>query len=129
MTGQTGNLFVIPIVPQRPDEHCQYPETGGAEAISINGQRIVGSSTIVNSGDHVLINQVPIGRSEGPPYEILAIGNQKVLNDYVSGLEADSLKNKGVKFSITSKMVTIPSYIGSNYVFEIAEPMSKYLGR
>lgn len=94
----------------------------GAEAISINDQRIVGSTAIVLSGSStILVNQVPINRSEGTPYEITAIGNQDTLVDYFSKLEAVTLKQNGITVSIARKALHIPSYKGS-YTFEQAKP-------
>ena len=85
----------------------------GAEAISINGQRVVASTSIVLSGTATkLVNQVPITRSEGIPYEILAIGNQDQLLDYFTKLEAPTLKQLGMSVSVARKMVQIPSYKG-----------------
>lgn len=90
-----------------------------AEAISLNGQRIVSSTAIVLSGSStILVNQVPINRPQGVPYEIIAIGNQEMLEDY-SKLEAASLKQGGITVSITRKIVQIPSYKGS-YTFSFA---------
>ncbi|HBV86565.1 DUF881 domain-containing protein [Desulfosporosinus sp.] len=96
----------------------------GAEAISINDQRIVGSTAIVLSGNStILVNQVPINRSEGIPYEISAIGNQETLLDYFSELEAVALKQRGMTVSIVRKALSIPSYKGS-YTFTHAESSS-----
>lgn len=86
---------------------------GGAEAISINGQRVVGSTAIVMSGSTKLVNQVPITRTEGMPYEILAIGDQDQLVDYFGKLEATGLKQSGISVSIVRKAVQIPSYKGT----------------
>ncbi|MDA8229211.1 MAG: DUF881 domain-containing protein [Desulfitobacterium hafniense] len=92
----------------------------GAEAISLNGQRIVSSTSIVLSGSStILVNQVPINKVEGVPYELLAIGNQDVLLDYVTKLEAEPLKSKGITVGITRKVVQIPSYKGG-YSFKAA---------
>lgn len=82
----------------------------GAEAVSINDQRFVAPTAIVMSGSTKLINQVPISRAEGMPYEILAIGNQDQLVDYFSKLEAIGLKQSGISVSIVRKNVEIPSY-------------------
>ncbi|HWQ71024.1 MAG TPA: DUF881 domain-containing protein [Desulfitobacteriaceae bacterium] len=93
----------------------------GAEAISLNGQRIVSSTAIVLSGSStILVNQVPISRPQGVPYEIMAIGNQDTLEDYVSKLEATSLKQNGVTVSITRKIVQLPSFKG-DYTFNFAK--------
>lgn len=85
----------------------------GAEAISINGQRVVGSTSIVLSGTSTkLVNQVPITRTDGVPYEILASGNQDQLLDYFTSLEAPALKQYGMSVSVTRKTVQIPSFKG-----------------
>lgn len=94
----------------------------GAEVISINGQRIAGNTAIVLSGTStILVNQVPINRVSGIPYEINAIGNQDTLVDYISNLEAAPLKQNGVTVSVTRKIVQIPSFKGS-YSFRVAIP-------
>jgi uncharacterized protein YlxW (UPF0749 family) len=50
-------------------------KSAGAEAISINGKRIVGSSSITCEGPTIMIN----GEYVVPPFEILAIGDPKAL--------------------------------------------------
>ncbi|HEY8910269.1 MAG TPA: DUF881 domain-containing protein [Desulfosporosinus sp.] len=95
----------------------------GAEAISINGQRIVSSTAVVLSGSSViLVNQVPINRAEGVSYELDAIGNQDTLLDYFSKLEAPILKQNGLTVSITKKVLRIPAYKGT-YTFKQAKPV------
>jgi len=105
------------VFPLTPDDLLKIANTlkfAGAEAISINGQRIVGSTAIVLSGSSTkLVNQVPITRGEGVPYEILAIGNQDQLLDYFTKLEAATLKQSGISVSVVRKTVQIPSYKGS----------------
>ncbi|MDO0823927.1 DUF881 domain-containing protein [Desulfosporosinus nitroreducens] len=96
----------------------------GAEAISINGQRIVGSTDIVLSGSStILVNKVPINRTEGNPYELSAIGDQETLLDYVSQLDGKTLKDRGMTVSIARKTLRIPSYKGS-YSFKEAKPLA-----
>ncbi|MGI6119071.1 MAG: DUF881 domain-containing protein [Desulfosporosinus sp.] len=94
----------------------------GAEAISINGQRIVGSTDIVLSGSSILVNKAPINCAEGIPYELNAIGNQDTLVDYFSKLEAPGLKLDGLTVNITRKTLRIPSYKGA-YLFKLAKPL------
>ncbi len=113
------------LFPLRPDEISKLINTlklAGAEAISINGQRIVGSTDIVLSGSStILVNKVPINRTEGIPYEISAIGEQGTLLDYVSQLDAKNLKEYGgMTVSIARKTIRIPSYKGS-YTFQKAK--------
>lgn len=112
--------------PLRTDEIATMINTlklAGAEAISINGQRIVGTTAIVMSGSTILVNQVPISRAEGIPYELSAIGNQDTLLDYFSKLEATTLKQKGMTVSIARKTFRIPSFKGA-YVFKQAKPLA-----
>lgn len=95
----------------------------GAEAISVNGQRIVATTAIVVSGDATtLVNEVPINRPDGIPYELYAIGNQDTLMDYVSQLDGKILKQKGITVSISRKVLRVPSYKGT-YSFKNAIPV------
>lgn len=112
--------------PLRTDELSKMINTlklAQAEAISLNGQRIVGTTAIVLSGSStVLVNTVPINRAEGIPYELSAIGDQDTLLDYFTNLEATVLKQNGVTVSIAKKVARIPSYKGA-YIFKQAAPM------
>lgn len=114
------------LFPLRMDEISRLINTlklAGAEAISLNGQRIVGTTAIVLSGSStILVNQVPINRAEGIPYELSAIGNQDTLADYFSKLEATVLKQNGVTVSIAKKTLRIPSYKGA-YMYKQAKQL------
>lgn len=118
-----ANKIVFPITPDDLTRIVNTLRFAGAEAISINGQRIVGNTAIVLSGNStILVNQVPINRATGIPYEIDAIGNQDTLVDYVSNLEAAPLKQSGgVSVSITRKVLQIPAYQGG-YSFRVSKP-------
>lgn len=95
----------------------------GAEAISINDQRIVGSTDIVPSGTStILVNKVPINGASGIPYELNAIGNQDTLFDFISKLDGKDLNQKGMTVSIVRKTLNIPSYKGT-YTFKNAVPL------
>lgn len=108
------------------DAHLPFPLTtddlrriinsmkfAGAEAISVNGQRIVGPTSIVMSGTStILVNSVPISRTGESSYEILAIGDQGRLADYVTKLEVLPLRQVGMKAEIVKEIVTVPSYKG-----------------
>ena len=88
-------------------------KNAGAEAISINGQRIVSKSSITCAGNVVLIN----GEKVGVPYEIKAIGLPSMLfgavtmpNGYI-----DWMINDGVKVDIKpieKETIVIPKYEG-----------------
>lgn len=83
----------------------------GAEAISINGQRITNYSDIVTIQEkYMLIN----GERISSPYEVKAIGNKEklleILNFPVDGY-IDNCKNQGYTISInTQDNIQIPAY-------------------
>jgi uncharacterized protein YlxW (UPF0749 family) len=82
----------------------------GAEAISINNQRIISTSEIKCAGPVIRIN----GRSIGTPFVIKAIGDPKVLMASVNapGTYGDTLKSVyliGFEPEMVDK-VTIPAY-------------------
>lgn len=121
---QQEHKVVFPVTPDELGSIVNTLRFAGAEAISINDQRIVGTTAIVLSGNStILVNQVPINRVEGIPYEIDAIGNQETLYDYISKLDAEVLTQNGDTVSITQKNVTIPSYKGT-YTFKEAKPVA-----
>lgn len=119
-----NNKVVFPIDTNDLATMINILKLAGAEAISINDQRVVGSTAIVLSGNStILVNQVPVNRSEGIPYELSAIGDQETLLDYFSELEAVALKQRGMTVSIARKTLRIPSYKGS-YTFKQALPLT-----
>lgn len=83
----------------------------GAEAISINGQRITNFSDIVTIQEkYMLIN----GERVSSPYEVKAIGNKdkllEILNFPVDGY-IDNCKNQGYTISISAQdNIQIPAY-------------------
>lgn len=121
---QQEHKVVFPLTTEQLTDSINILRLAGAEAISINGQRIVANSSVVMSGGStILINQVPVSRVEGVPYEIYAIGNQDVLYDYYYNLEASVLKQNGMTVTITRKTVQIPSYKG-RYTFQYSTPIT-----
>ena len=88
-------------------------KNAGAEAISINGQRIVSKSSITCAGNVVLIN----GEKVGVPYEIKAIGLPSMLygavtmpNGYIDWMIDDGVK-VDIK-PIEKETIVIPKYEG-----------------
>lgn len=83
----------------------------GAEAFSINGERIVSTSSIRCVGPAIQIN----GKPTAPPFEIYAIGNAKTLKSALSTpggiVDMFSSYRIGVKIEIKSKVV-LPAYSG-----------------
>ena len=95
----------------------------GAEAISINGERIVSTSAIRCVGPTVIINNTRLAT----PFVINAIGDSKTLEAglIIKGGVVDALTPWGINVKI-SKMekVEIPAYSGSLYFkyAKVAEP-------
>lgn len=84
----------------------------GAEAIAINGQRLVGTSAVLCVGNTLLLN----GTVHSPPYVVAAVGANR------DRFEADSLVKRlrndaeayGIRISIQrSTEVQVPRYRGS----------------
>ncbi|MBK5245937.1 MAG: DUF881 domain-containing protein [Peptostreptococcaceae bacterium] len=81
----------------------------GAEAISVNGERMVETSSVICSGYTVEINGVRYAR----PFTIRAIGDENRMASSLIGPEGygASLKNWGVLFEIElSDEIHIPAY-------------------
>ncbi|OLS03887.1 DUF881 domain-containing protein [Tissierella creatinophila] len=93
----------------------------GAEAISINGERVVSSSELKCRGPVIGINGISIGT----PFIIRAIGDQKLLMAAVNapGTYGDALKNIfaiGFEPEVEDDLF-IPAYSG-NFSFKYAKP-------
>lgn len=81
----------------------------GAEAISINYQRIINLTDIVDVNSYVLVN----GQRLSSPFEIKAIGNQQYLLSGISskGGYSDTIKTNGKNISISEeKNIKINKY-------------------
>lgn len=86
-------------------------KNAGAEAISINEQRVVPSTGIICGGNVIEINKEKVG----VPFEIKAIG----LPEQLAGLERpggylEALKEAGIQVKLErSNSITIPKYTGA----------------
>jgi uncharacterized protein YlxW (UPF0749 family) len=84
----------------------------GAEAISINGQRIIAITEISLAGDNVNINTVPTA----PPYTIKAIGNPQTLESTLTiryGIVETMRNTYGLQVSLAKQEeLEIPRYNG-----------------
>ncbi len=109
-TGENPNLYVI-----HDDDLLRVINelrAAGAEAISINGQRLTATSEIRCAGPTLSVNNV---RSSAP-FEIHAIGDKKSLENSLKmrGGVAETLKVWGIQLDITtSDEVYVPPYKGS----------------
>ncbi len=95
----------------------------GAEAISINGERVIATSEIKCAGPTIRIN----GRSSATPFVIKAIGDPKLLYASVNapGTYGDILKIYDIGFETTVEdSLFIPAYTGV-FNFKYAKPLGK----
>jgi uncharacterized protein YlxW (UPF0749 family) len=87
-------------------------KNAGAEAISINNQRIVSTTSIICGGNIININ----GERIGSPFEIKAIGLPETLaNLNRPGGVLEELKNRKIKVDLkkmNNNDITIPKYAG-----------------
>jgi len=95
----------------------------GAEAISINEQRIVQTTEISLAGDNININ----GSATAPPYYVKAIGNPDTLSNALSirsGIIETMKKKNNLTVDIETKdEIVIPRYTGT-IGFKFAQPVS-----
>jgi uncharacterized protein YlxW (UPF0749 family) len=86
----------------------------GSEAIAINDERLVSTSSIYCVGSTVMVNDTRLS----PPYHIRAIGNSRVQQDYLRNPSfLQDLKEKqrlyGLRFDVQSLTeLSLPAYSG-----------------
>jgi len=99
------NNNIILINPEYLNKIVNYLRLAGAEAISINSQRIVATTSIVISGNStILVNSVPLSKVNNAAFDVLV--------SYLSSLNETDLKYLGYKIDIVREAVKIPSYKG-----------------
>jgi len=100
--------------------------SAGAEAISVNEQRIISTSEIRCAGPTIFIN----GDRIGAPFVIKAIGDPTLLEGAMTmrGGNVDILKEWGIRFTITKEAdIVIPKYnktISSKYLTTVTEEVA-----
>ena len=83
----------------------------GAEAIEINGERVITTTDIFDVGNFILIN----GQRTKAPYTIKAIGNQSYLESALSVKDGyiDEYRSRGYNVAISKeKEIVIKKYEG-----------------
>jgi uncharacterized protein YlxW (UPF0749 family) len=94
----------------------------GAEAVSVNGQRIASLTAIRSAGDAILVGYRPLT----PPYQISAVGDPATLADrFAAGADAAALRTLsatyGIRFDVTSSAdLTVPA--GADVTLRYARP-------
>jgi uncharacterized protein YlxW (UPF0749 family) len=83
----------------------------GAEAVAINGQRLVGTSAVLCVGNTLLLN----GSVHSPPYEVTALGASREVfetDSLVRRLHSDA-STFGLRFSVDAEdRLRVPAYAG-----------------
>ena len=95
----------------------------GAEAISVNGQRILATSEIRQAGGHINVNTVRLS----PPYTVAAIGNPSKLKSSleIKGGLVDYLSDLGIVVKVQERdEAVVPAYSGP-LRFDYARPVEK----
>lgn len=95
----------------------------GAEAISINDQRLVANSEIRCAGPTLSVNNTRYS----PPYEISAIGEPKTLESSLKlrGGVIETLQFWGIQVSVKKQeLVKVPAYKGA-FQFQYAKPLEE----
>lgn len=93
----------------------------GAEAISVNGQRVTALTAVRSANDVILVNFRPLN----PPYEVQAIGDSRTLaSRFLEGPGGDWLlavsEGSGIQFDIrTEKSLNMA---GASAVLRVAQP-------
>ena len=85
---------------------------GGAEAIAINDQRLIGVSEVLCAGPTIMVN----GKVFAPPFVIKAIGDPKTLSAALTmrGGIVDTLKYWGIELKIQKEnQVVVPAFNGT----------------
>ncbi|HHV72714.1 MAG TPA: DUF881 domain-containing protein [Clostridia bacterium] len=108
--GENPNLFLI-----HDDDLLKTVNelaAAGAEAISINEQRIIATSEIRCAGPTISVNNTRLA----PPYEIKAIGDPVTLENALRmrGGIIETLEFWGIRINIKQEQnIVIPAYVGS----------------
>lgn len=119
--GQDPNLFLI------HDEDLlklvNELKAAGAEAITVNDQRVVAFTEIRCAGPTISVNNTRIG----PPYVIQAIGDPTELESALKmrGGIIETIQFWGIQVQIEKKdNIVLPAYVGS-HTFKFARPVDK----
>lgn len=116
--GEDANLFLV-----HDEDILKITNelfAAGAEAISVNNQRMVGTTEIRCVGPTISINNTRIAS----PYEIIAIGDPDALESALKmrGGIVETLKFWGIRVNITkSTEAEVPGFSGS-IIFKYARP-------
>jgi len=75
----------------------------GAEAITVNGQRLTATSTIRQAGEAILVDFRPVTT----PYEVVAIGPDDLAGDFQDGYAGRFFKELATKYGMSFDVSTV----------------------
>ncbi|HKM38966.1 MAG TPA: DUF881 domain-containing protein [bacterium] len=120
-SGQDPNLFLI------HDEDLlklvNELKASGAEAITVNGQRVIAATEIRCAGPTISVNNTRIS----PPYAVEAIGDPAALESALKmrGGIIETMQFWGIQVQIEKKeQLLLPAYLGS-HTFKYTRPVDK----
>jgi uncharacterized protein YlxW (UPF0749 family) len=96
--------------------------TSGAEAISINGERVVGNTSVYCVGTTIIVNSTRLS----PPYVVRAIGEQQSLEGALkTAPQMEKFNQRSLVYDLPATVerqsdLLVPAYNGS-FVFKYAE--------
>lgn len=121
--GEDPNRFIIHEYELR--DIVNFLWLSGAEAIAINGERLVSTTSIYCVGTTIMVNDTRLS----PPFEILAIGDPAALERALNDPQAlrsfkESVRRYSLVFTVArEREVRIPAFNGS-FPFKYAQPGS-----
>jgi uncharacterized protein YlxW (UPF0749 family) len=96
----------------------------GAEAISINGQRVGATTAIRQAGGAILVNFRPVA----PPYDIEAVGDSEALaREFLAGPEADTLAHLTLDYGLVFDFARVGDLdlpAGTSAELRFAQPLT-----
>jgi len=108
----TGNVNDLVIHSQDVQAVVNALWRSGAEAVSINGQRLVSTSAVLCVGNTLLLN----GSVHSPPYSVAAVGavRDRFAADPLVQRLHDDAKSYGLRFTVTRMdQIDVPAYGGA----------------
>jgi uncharacterized protein YlxW (UPF0749 family) len=121
--GEDPNRFIVHEYDLR--DIVNFLWLNGAEAIAINGERLVSTTSIYCVGTTIMVNDTRLS----PPFEIVAIGDAVALERAINDPQAlrsfkESVRRYSLVFTVSrEREVRLPAFNGS-FPFKYAQPGS-----
>ncbi len=112
-SGEEASLYIVHEFQLRDIVNALWQS--GAEAIAVNGERLVGTTSIYCVGSTIMVNATRLS----PPYEIVAIGDAAAMDNWLNNQSVlvelkDRIKTYELQFkTVRSQSLEVPAYNGS----------------